>query len=397
MSPRSKRDYVEAIFLQYKHASRKKKTTILDQFCAVCGYHRKHAIRVLRRFRRFTKPQPRKRGRPSRYHRNDIANPLKKIWLAANLPCSKRLKAILALWLPGYGQHFDALCPDATDALLRISPATIDRVLKSVRVSYRKRGRATTKPGTLLRKHIPINTTQWDEARPGFLEADTVAHCGTSTAGMFAYTIDCVDIATGWSEQRAVWGKGQTGVLEQIHHIEHYLPFPLLGFDCDNGSEFLNYHLLRHFTERKQPIQFTRSRAYHKDDNAHVEQKNWTHVRQWLGYERLADPDIVPLLNELYTTEWRLFHNFFCPSMKLIAKERVGSKTLKRHDSPKTPYQRIMESPHIGETAKTALTKQLKTLNPFVLREAMETKLKEIFNACYSYEHFSQRSLSSVG
>jgi hypothetical protein len=331
MSPRSKRDYVEAIFLQYKHASRKEKTTILDQFCTVCGYHRKHAIRVLRRFRRFTKPQPRKRGRPSRYHTPVILNPLKTIWVAANLPCSKRLKAILPLWLPGYDQHFDALCPDAADALLRISPATIDRVLKSVRVSYRKRGRATTKPGTLLRKHIPI------------------------------------------------------------------LPFALRGFDCDNGSEFLNHHLLRHFTERKQPIQFTRSRAYHKDDNAHVEQKNWTHVREWLGYERLADPGIVVLLNELYTTEWRLFHNFFCPSMKLIAKERIGSKTLKRHDSPKTPYQRIMESPHIGETVKKTLTKQLSTLNPFVLREAMESKLKEIFEACYSYEQFSQRSLSSVG
>jgi hypothetical protein len=397
MSPRSKREHVEAIFLRYKKASRKEKTTILDQFCTVCVYHRKHAIRLLRGFKRFTKPKGKKRGRPSLYHRDDILNPLKKIWLGANLPCSKRLKAILPLWLPGYRLQFGNLSPEATTALVTISPATIDRVLKPVRVSYHKRGRATTKPGTLLRKHIPINTTQWDETRPGFLEADTVAHCGTSTAGMFAYTIDCVDIATGWSEQRAVWGKGQTGVLEQIHHIEQSLPFPLRGFDCDNGSEFLNHHLLRHFTERRQPIQFTRSRAYHKDDNAHVEQKNWTHVRQWLGYERFADPSIVPLLNDLYTQEWRLFHNFFCPSMKLISKERIGSKTLKRHDSPKTPYQRIIESPHIGETVKKALTTQLKTLNPFVLREAMESKLKEISEACYTYDHFSQRSLSSVG
>jgi hypothetical protein len=397
MSPRSKRDYVEAIFLRYKKASRKEKTIILDQFCSVSGYHRKHAIRLLRGFKRFTTPKGKKRGRPSRYHTNDIVNPLKTIWLAANLPCSKRLKASLPLWLPGYDQHFDALCPDAADALLKISPATIDRVLKSTRVSYRKRGRATTKPGTLLRKHIPLNTTQWDETRPGFLEADTVAHCGASTAGMYALTIDCVDIATGWTEQRAIWGKGQTGVLEQIHHIEHSLPFALRGFDCDNGSEFLNYHLLRHFSDRKRPIQFTRSRAYHKDDNAHVEQKNWTHVREWLGYERFADPRIVDFLNELYTTEWRLFHNFFCPSMKLIAKERIGSKTLKRHDSPKTPYQRIMESAHISETVKKTLTTQLKTLNPFVLREAMESKLKEIFTTCYSYKHFSQRSRSSVG
>jgi hypothetical protein len=156
-------------------------------------------------------------------------------------------------------------------ALNTISPATIDRLLKPVRIRYKKHGRAFTKPGTLLKKHIPIKTDQWDENRPGFLEADTVAHCGESLAGMFAYTIDCVDIATGWTEQRAVWGKGEKGVLEQIENIENSLPFPLLGFDSDNGSEFLNHHLLRHLTTRKQPVQFTRSRPYHKDDNSHVE------------------------------------------------------------------------------------------------------------------------------
>jgi hypothetical protein len=197
---------------------------------------------------------------------------------------------------------------------------------------------------------------------------------------MFAYTLDCVDIATGWSEQRAVWGKGETAVLEQIKHIEKSLPFPLLGFDSDNGSEFLNHHLLKHFAQRKRPVQFTRSRAYHKDDNAHVEQKNWTHVRQWLGYQRLADPKLVPLLNDLYRQEWRLFHNFFCPSVKLLSKERIGSKTIKRHDRPKTPYQRILESPHIPSHLKQGLSNQLEKLNPFVLRNAMEKKLNRILN-----------------
>lgn len=231
-----------------------------------------------------------------------------------------------------------------------------------------------------MRKQIPIKTNQWDESRPGFLEADTVAHCGGSLSGMFAYTLDCVDLATGWSEQRAVWGKGETGVLEQIQDIERVLPFPILGFDADNGSEFLNYHLVKHFTQRKPPVQFTRSRAYHKDDNAHVEQKNWTHVRQWLGYDRLDKPQLVALLNQLYTQEWRLFHNFFCPSVKLIAKERVASKTIKRYDTPKTPYQRIMESPSIDDAVKDSLTQQLANLNPFLLRKAMEQKLKLIFN-----------------
>jgi len=383
MSPRSKREYIDAIFVRYKNASRKAKTLILDEFCATSGYHRKHAIRVLRGFKRFQKTTSQKRrGRPPSYPPDIILTPLKRIWLAANLPCSKRLKPILPLWLPGYTQLFGDLPPDTLNALLRISPPTIDRLLAPTRIHYTTRGRTTTKPGTLLKKHIPIKTNQWDESRPGFLEADTVAHCGESVSGMFAYTIDCVDIATGWTEQRAAWGKGETGVLEQLKDIEQALPFPLLGFDCDNGSEFLNHHLLRHLTHRKNPIQFTRSRPYHKDDNAHIEQKNWTHVRQWLGYQRLGNPAVVPLLNNLYTQEWRLFHNFFCPSMKLITKERIGSKTIKHHDNPQTPYQRILSSPLIHPSVKLSLTQQLETINPFVLRKAMEKKLKTIFNSC---------------
>jgi hypothetical protein len=207
-----------------------------------------------------------------------------------------------------------------------------------------------------------------------------VAHCGESTAGMYVNTIDLVDIATGWTEQRAVWGKGETEVLQQLKHIEKNLPFPILGFDCDNGREFLNYHLLRHFADRKSPVQFTRSRAYHKDDNAHIEQKNWTHVRQWIGYDRLDKKKLVPLLNNLYTQEWRLFHNFFCPSVKLIAKKRIGSQTIKQHDSPKTPCQRILESSHIPESVKGILLKQLETLNPFLLRKTMDKKLKKVFS-----------------
>lgn len=266
MSPRSKKEYTELTHLRYKKVSRREKTKILDEYCATCGCHRKHAIRVLRGFKRFTKPRARKRGKPTLYRKETILKPLKEIWLAANLPCSKRLAAILPLWLPGYIRQFGPLAEDIFKALLTISPSTIDRMLYHTRIQYRKRGRATTKPGTLLRKQIPIQTNQWDESRPGFLEADTVAHCGQSMLGMFAFTLDCVDIATGWTEQRAVWGKGERGVLEQIKDIEASLPFPMLGFDCDNGSEFLNHHLFRHFTERKQPVRFTRSRAYHKED-----------------------------------------------------------------------------------------------------------------------------------
>jgi len=380
MSPRSKREYIEAVHRRYKDASRSERTIMLNELCATCGYHRKYAIRLLKGFKRFTKHKPRKRGKPSFYNREEILTPIKRIWLEANLPCSKRLKAILPLWLPGYNQCFGELPTEVNHALLAISPATIDRLLKPVRIQYQKRGRSTTKPGTLLKNQIPIQTSQWDESRPGFIEADTVAHCGDSLSGIFVYTLDIVDIATGWTEQRAIWGKGEAGVLKQLEDIENALPFPLLGFDSDNGSEFLNQHLLRHFTQRKQPVRFTRSRPYHKDDNAHIEQKNWTHVRQWLGYQRLDKSLIVPALNELYRREWRTFHNFFCPSVKLLNKQRIGSKTIKHHDLPKTPYQRIIESPYIPQQTKNAMTNYLDHLNPFLLRKTIEEKLKKVFS-----------------
>jgi hypothetical protein len=252
------------------------------------------------------------------------------------------------------------------------------------RSKYKGKGRSCTKPGTLLKKHIPIKTNQWDEKRPGFIEADTVAHCGTSLQGEHVWTLDCVDIATGWTEQRAVFGKGQSGVLDQIKDVERSLPFRLLGFDSDNGNEFLNHYLWKYCVDRKEhPVQFTRSREYHKDDNAHVEQKNWTHVRQWFGYYRLDDPEVVILMNELYRSEWRYFHNFFMPSVKLLSKNRVGSRTIKKHDDPKTPYQRILESEFIDKAVKLKLKSRFLGLNPFNLRKSIEQKLAKILRAPY--------------
>ena len=384
MSPESKKEYLETIYLRYKKASsRKVKSLILNEFCLNCNYHRKHAVRLLNNYKRFTKPKPKKRGKSSRYNKPSIIIPLKRIWLTANLPCSKRLKAIIPLWLPSYIKEFGPLALDVIKALKNISASSIDRIFEPIRVKYKCRGRSTTKPGTLLKKHIPIKLNQWDESRPGFLEADTVAHCGQSTQGQYINTIDTVDIATGWTEQRAIWGKGETATLEQLKNIEQFLPFNLLGFDVDNGSEFLNWHLLRHFSARKRPIQFTRSRAYHKDDNCHVEQKNWTHVRQWLGYNRFENPTIVALMNDLYKNEWRLFHNFFCPSVKLIEKKRIASKTIKRYDNPKTPYQKVLESPYVSKSMKNTLKEQFAQLNPFRLRKAMDIKIKKIFDIYY--------------
>jgi hypothetical protein len=380
MSPQSKREYLAALYWRYRRANRRTKSIILDEFCQTCPYHRKHAIRLLRRFRPFLEPHPKKRGRKPTYDHAAILPPLKRIWLAANQPCGKRLKAVLSLWLPGYSQIYDQLPDVIIQQLLRLSTATIDRLLQHTRLIQGRCGRTTTKPGTLLKTHIPVKLDQWNETKPGFLEADTVAHCGDSGLGTFVFTIDTVDIATGWTEQRAVWGKGETGVLAQIQDIEQALPFPLLGFDSDNGSEFLNYHLLKYLRHRTNPVQFTRSRPYHKDDNAHIEQKNWTHVREWLGYYRFDHPGFVPLLNDLYTTEWRYFHNFFCPSSKLIEKPApAAARTRKRYDLPKTPLQRLLLSTDIPDAFKSTLRNQAAALNPFLLRRAIESKLRRIF------------------
>ena len=380
MSHGARMEHLESIYVRYKRADKKDKTLILDEFCATCGYHRKYAIRLLKRYKRFTKPRLKRRGAPSVYNKPSTTEPLKRIWLAANLPCSKRMKVIIPLWMPGYVKEYGALSLDVAKALYRISPSTIDRILKPLRAKYKLKGRCTTKPGTLLRKQIPIKTDQWNESKPGFVEADTVAHCGEKSEGDYANTIDLVDIATGWTEQAASWGKGEIGVLAGLKDMESRIPFPILGFDADNGGEFINHHLMRHFADRARPVQFTRSRPYHSDDNAHVEQKNWTHIRQWFGYHRLDKRRIVDMMNDLYRSEWRLYHNFFQPSVKLIEKKVIASQTVKRYDKPKTPYERVLESKYVDPKVKRSLKEQFETLNPFQLRKAIESKLKRIFD-----------------
>jgi hypothetical protein len=376
MSPKSKKEYTAALRARYKKATKGEKKSMLNEFCAVCGYNRKYAIRLLK-----SKPPPSdpsgfsKRGRKKIYAHPLILKTIRNIWVTTNLPCSKRLKVILPLWLPYYPNEIPS---EVYDSLLNISPATIDRLMKPDRAKFSKHGLGTTKPGTLLKKQIPIKTNQWNEFIPGFLEADAVAHCGQSTAGMFAYTINCVDIATTWTEQRAVWGRGEQGVVNAIDNIENSLPFPLKGFDCDNGSEFLNWHLYKHFIQRKKPVQFTRSRPYYKNDNAHVEEKNWTNIRQYLGYERFDKIELVEKLNDLYTTEWPLYFNFFIPSVKLMAKYRLRSKVIKKYDQPKTPLQRVLESEEIDQKTKTMLTRQFEKSNPFDLQKRMAVKIKAI-------------------
>lgn len=376
MSNASKREYLESIRLRYQYGSKKVKHLVLDEFCQVCGYNRKYAIRLLNaRADSHSGHGKARAGRRATYHQRELKDALVVLWKAGNLPCGKRLKAMIPLWLPHYPK---ALSNDVKTLLMTIAPATIDRLLRPLRARYNKRGLSTTKPGSLLKRHIPIKTNQWDERVPGFLEADTVAHCGSSTAGMYAHTVNMVDIATTWTEQRAIWGKGEAAVINAAISIEHALPFAIRGFDCDNGSEFLNWPLFKHFTERKHPVQYTRSREYHKNDNAHIEGKNWTLVRQYLGYERFEDPRMVSLMNDLYTSQWRLLLNFFIPSMKLIEKRRLKSKIIKRHDAPTTPLARVLASPYVSPKTKLELVSLKNQLNPFDLQRRITAKINRI-------------------
>jgi len=377
MSLASKYEYLRAIYHRYHSANKATKKIILDEFCQNCGYHRKYAIRLLNSpLENKSAENLSRRGRKKIYDAAIIEIVLKDIWVATNLPCSKRLKYLIPMWLPFYKNH--PITEPIKQKLLTISASTIDRIMAPWRDQFCKKGLATTKPGSLIKKHIPVKTNQWDERQPGFLEADTVAHCGTSVAGMFVYTLNCVDIATQWTAQRAVWGKGEKGILNAISDIENKLPFPIKGFDCDNGSEFLNWHLVRHFQNRKQPVQFTRSRPYQKNDNAHIENKNWTHVRQNLGYQRFDKPQLVDMLNELYTNEWNLYFNFFNNSFQLIEKIKINSKIIKKYDAPKTPYQRIMESEFVPLETKQQLKRRMENMDPFELQSKMKQKINQI-------------------
>ncbi len=368
----SKKQYLQAITKRYHKSRKKERSAILDEFCLVCGYSRNYAIRLLNQGHKRKRKRP---GRKSKYSDAEFLKALKHIWKASDYKCGKRLKKVIFLYLPHYEKHHGVLAPRVKSLLEKISPATIDRVLTRERLRS-KRGKSLTKPGSILRTQIPLRVNFWDANRPGFVEADTVAHCGSSAHGPFALSLTLTDINTTWTEIRAVWTKKSDGVVEQIKDIEKSLPFDLLGFDCDNGSEFLNDHLVRYFQKKRIPL--TRSRPYRKNDNAHVEQKNYTHVRQLFGTLRIENPDCVVLMNDLYANEWCWYQNFFCPSFKLKEKVLVGSKYKRVYDDPMTPYERVMESEHVGEDRKKSLEMLFNSLDPFELKKRIDAKARMV-------------------
>jgi hypothetical protein len=381
VTKQAKREYIDELRQRYRGASKKEQSAMLDEMVKVTRWHRKYLIRALGQRSRPRPVSENTVGRPRQYNTTGILTFCTTLWHATNQACGKRLKSILPLWLPWYSTQKNKTPLSLLDQVMltRISAATIDRLLKSERSKYRIKGRCTTKPGTLqLRTRIPIKTEQWKEKRPGFLEVDTVAHCGTSLAGMIVYSLNTVDVGSGWVEPRAVWGKGELNVLEALRSIEQALPFPLRGVDADNGGEFMNHHLEKYLRGRTRSVEFTRSREYKKNDNAHIEQKNWTHIRQTFGYERFDNPKIVALMNDLYANEYSLLMNFFLPSVKLLEKRRIGSTIVKKHDIPRTPCQRLLASRSVPEETKQRLRKLQQSLDPFLLHRIVQQKVKLI-------------------
>lgn len=376
MSQKSKHEYLLAIWGRYQRVGRPFKNKILDEFCAVCGYARKYAIALLNRKPRVRRKKP----GPKRKYDPAVLEPLKAIWLLSEQMCSKRLKEALLMWLPFYEQAYGALDPATRKKLLSISAATIDRLLKKARAHYLHKGLCGTRSGPETLKHrIPIRTDNWDIKQPGFLEADSVAHCGDSMAGEFAWSLTFTDIFSQWTENRAVWNRSAAETVDRVRDVEQKLPFFLKGFDVDNGSEFLTWHLWRYFLDRSAPVDLRRSRPYKKNDQAHVEQKNFTHVRQLLGYERIEGPEMVKLINELYET-WGLLHNFFCPTLKLESKTRVGSRTVRKYSKAQTPCQRLLASPHVSAQQKVQLRTRMAELNPIQLKSKLEEQLKTLLD-----------------
>jgi|TARA_B100001971_G_scaffold156380_1_gene145936 hypothetical protein len=371
----SVREYAMAVGERYRKAGRSQKGKVLDEFIATTGYHRKSAIRLLGGASRARPGQ--RLGRPPKYGA-ETKDALRLVWEATDRICGKRLQPFLpelVAKLIACGELDISL--ERAHLLCELSASSIDRLLRPYKGTGGRRPLSTTKPGSLLKASIPIRTfAEWTEDQPGFLEMDLVAHCGETTEGFYLNTLTAVDIATGWVECQGVWGKGQDRVGGAVHHIAQSLPFPLLGLDSDNGGEFINHHLYS-YCLRKQ-ITFTRSRPYKKNDNAHVEQKNWSVVRRLIGYHRYSSRRALSQLQRVYTLV-RPYVNFFQPVMKLKHKSRHGAKVHKVYDTARTPYQRLVDRNVLTAEQLTALAQVYDRLNPVTLRARIDEALQRLW------------------
>jgi hypothetical protein len=375
ISQSTRQEVLKKLRRRYQGAGAEHKAKLLDQAQALLGYHRKAAIRSLRA---PTVEQAARiiSGRPVSYEPRMLLPWLRPIWQGTDYACGRRLAAMLPEWIPAYEQHERRMPGEVREKLLSASGRTLDRLLEPLRGTGA--GRCLTRPGSLLRHQIPIRGSVWEEGKAGWLEVDTVALCGGSVAGEFVWMLDGVDYATTWVELRAMWGRGQAGTLVALRDVEASLPFELLGLDSDNGGEFLNYHVLSWLQKRPRPVFMTRSRPYKKDDNAHVEQKNWTHIRQCFGYERHDNPEVVELINALVKGAYGQLLNYFHASLKLERKEYTQGRLRRVYGEPQTPLARVLASAQVKPQTKRRLEQEKARLNPFALKHSVDRSLKAI-------------------
>jgi len=405
----TRKELSKEVARRYQKASRGEKRDMLNEFCQAIGYNRHYAAYILHNLGRQVywrsptggqtviivgerRVKKQRQQRPRKYD-DVVRDYLLIFWEVLDYPCGKRLKRCLEPMVAKARQFKEMAVPRKEEAKLQqISPATIDRMLKSERKKYELKCRSKTKPGTLLKKQIAIRSgVEWDEDAVGYVELDLVGHDGGNTGGDYCFTLNVTDIKSGWTEMQAVRNKAQCWVFDALQDIRTRLPFDLKGIDSDNGSEFINAHLLSYCQE--EALVFTRSRSYQKNDNCHVEQKNFTAVRNFVGYNRYDREEELALLNELYV-HLRLYLNFFHPQMKLVSKERLGSKVKKQYDMPQTPYQRLLTLEEISAERKTRLQVNYDQINPFALKRTIN-KLQERLHKMI-YEKYKGRPIYAI-
>lgn len=392
MDMHSSNQYLKALQQRYFEArSKREKSSILDEYCRNTHQNRKY---IISKINSSLSSKPEKRKKRKQIYDGYVKAALAKVWEIFDYPCGQRLAPLLKTEVDRLRQLEEIfVLNEVAEKLEKISPATIDRKLKHQRqVLHLLRKRGYPKPSSLLYKKIPIRLTEWDTSQVGFLEVDLVTHCGSSTLGLYICSLNTVEISSGWWEAEAIMGKGQDPTFEALKRIRERAPFKWLGIDSDNDPAFINYHLLRYC--EKEDLEFTRSRPNKKNDNAYIEQKNWTHVRKTVGYLRYDTDKELTLMNSLYENELRLYKNFFSPVMKLIKKERIGSKVKRKYDIPKTPYQRLIESGQISEEAKKELEAIYRSLNPAELKRKIEEKTHRLYIA-YEEKNRGREALPS--
>jgi len=387
MSIQTRIGYLKRVKPRYLKSNKQEKNKILDEFCKNTEYNRKYAIRRLAPQNEIKTIRPINRKRKCTYTNEDVYW-LSKVWEIMDYPCGQRLEPVLPEMIDILISFKELNIPDSIAVRLKkMSSATIDQRLRPHKVKLRRRINSTTKPGSLIKKQIPIRTVSWNEQRIGCCELDTVAHCGDSAKGEFINSLTLTDILTQWTEDIAVMGKAQKRIMAGLDDIKNRLPFKLTAIDPDNGSEFINWQLFKYCMERE--VEFTRGRPYQKNDNAHVEQKNWTHVRKVFGYARRETELELDIMNDLYRNELRLYKNFFMPNVKLIEKKRVGKygeKIKKKYDKAKTPFKRVLACEQVDEQTKEELRELYKTLNPAALKRLIIRKINKLAKIkIYSY------------